>query len=104
LSIKNRAQRFTIQMRVRYRPSGESKWRRGTIENISRSGVLFRGEESAQPNTPLEMSFVLPEEIFGVRSAEVLCWGVVVRTIRPNGTGTFPALASTISRYRLIRP
>jgi hypothetical protein len=104
LSIKNRAPRFAIQMRLRYRPSGESKWWKGTIDNISRSGVLFRGEGYAQPNTHLEMSFVLPHEIFGVRSAEVLCRGVVVRSERPNGTEAFSALASTISHYRFIRP
>jgi hypothetical protein len=104
LSIKNRAQRFVIQMRMRYRPSGGSKWWKGTIENISRTGVLFRGEGFAQPNTPLEMSFVLPDEIFGVRSAEVLCRGVVVRSERPTDAEALPALASTISHYRFIRP
>jgi hypothetical protein len=91
-------------MHLRYRLSGESKWRKGTTENISRSGVLFRGEEFAEPNTSLEMSFVLPDEIFGVRSAEVVCRGIVVRAERPKGAGAFPALASTISHYRFIRP
>jgi hypothetical protein len=104
LSVKNRAQRFGIQIHLRYRRSGESKWWKGTTENISRSGVLFRGEEFAEPNTPLEMSFVLPEEIFGVRPAEVVCKGTVVWSERPKGAGAFPALASTISHYRLIRP
>ena len=104
MSLKTRAQRFGIQMPLRYRLSGESKWRKGTIENISRSGVLFRGEEFAKPNTPLEMSLVLPEGIFGVRSAKVVCRGVVVRSERPKGAGAFPALATTISHYRFIRP
>jgi hypothetical protein len=104
LSVKDRAQRFGIQMRLRYRLSGESKWWKGTTENISRSGVLFRGEEFAEPNTPLEMSFVLPDEIFGVPRAEVICRGVVVRSERPRDARAMPALASTISHYRIIRP
>jgi hypothetical protein len=104
LSVKNRARRFGIQIHLRYRLSGESKWWKGTTENISRSGVLFRGEEFAEPNTPLEMSFVLPEEIFGMRRAEVVCRGTVIWSERPKRPGVFPALASTISHYRFIRP
>jgi hypothetical protein len=104
LSLKNRAQRFAIQMHLRYRLSGDNKWWKGTIENISRSGVLFRGEGFAQPNTPLEMSFVLPHEIFGVQPAEVVCRGIVVRSEPPKGAQAFPALASTISYYRFVRP
>lgn len=104
MSVKNRAQRFAIQMHLRYRLSGEDKWWQGTIENISRSGVLFRGEGFVQPNTPLEMSFVLPDEIFGVRPAEVFCKGRVVRSERPKGAGASPALASTISHFRFVRP
>jgi hypothetical protein len=104
LRAKNRPRRFGIQIRLRYRLNGESKWWKGTTENISRSGVLFRGEEFAEPNTPLEMSFVLPQEIFGARPAEVLCKGTVVWSRRPRDAGAFPALASTISHYRLIRP
>jgi hypothetical protein len=103
LSTKDRAQRFGIQINLRYRLSGESKWWKGTTENISRSGVLFRGEEFAEPSTPLEMSFVLPAEIFGVRPAEVVCKGTVVRSERPENAGAFPALASTISHYRFVR-
>jgi len=104
LSVKNRAQRFGIQMALRYRRSGESKWWNGTTENISRSGVLFRGEIFAEPQTPLEMSFVLPDENFGVRPAEVFCRGVVVRSEHPRDARAFPFLASTISHYRFVRP
>jgi len=104
LSSSNRAQRFGIQIHLRYRLNGESKWWKGTTENISRSGVLFRGEEFAERNTPLELSFVLPKEIFGVRPAEVICRGRVVWSERPREPGAMPALATTISHYRLIRP
>jgi hypothetical protein len=104
LSVKSRAQRFGIQMRLRYRLNGESKWRKGSTENVSRSGVLFRGEEFGEPNTILDMRLLLPDEIPGVQSAEILCRGVVVRSERPKGADAFPALASTIAQYRFIRP
>jgi hypothetical protein len=104
LSVKSRAQRFAIQMHLRYRLIGESKWRNGTTENVSRSGVLFWGEELAEPNTILDMRLLLPDEIPGVQSAEILCRGVVVRSERPKGVDAFPALASTIAQYRFIRP
>ena len=104
MSVTTRAQRFGIQMHLRYRLSGESTWRKGTTENISRTGVLFRGEEFAEPNTRLEMSLVLPNEISGLRCAEVVCRGIVVRSARPKGAAAFPALATTISHYRFIRP
>ena len=104
MSVKTRAKRFGIQMDLRYQLSGESKWRKGTTENISFSGVLFQGEESAKTNTPLEMRLVLPAEILGVRCAEVVCRGIVVRSEGPKGAGVGPTLATTIARYRFIRP
>jgi len=104
LTFRNRAQRFGIQIHLRYRLTGDSKWWKGTTENISRSGVLFRGEEFAEPNTPLELSFVLPKEIVGVQPAEVVCRGTVIRSERPKSAGVFPALATTILHYRFIRP
>jgi len=104
LSSGNRARRFGIQIRLRYRLNGVSQWWKGTTENISRSGVLFRGEEFAEPNTPLELTFVLPKEISGVRPAEVVCKGKVIWSERPREQGKFPALATTISQYRIIRP
>jgi hypothetical protein len=104
LSSGNRARRFGIQIRLRYRLIGGNQWWKGTTENISRSGVLFRGEEFAEPNTPLELTFVLPKEISGARPAEVLCKGKVVWSERPRERGKFPSLATTISQYRIVRP
>lgn len=104
MNVKSRAQRFAIQMDLRYRLNGEGKWRKGTTENISRSGVLFRGEGIVENNTILDLRLQLPDEIHGVRSAEVLCRGVVARSEHPKGAEASPALASTIAQYRFIRP
>ncbi len=104
MSSDNRARRFAIQIRLRYRLNGGSKWWKGTTENISRSGVLFRGEEFAEPKTPLELTFVLPKEISGARPVEVMCKGTVIWSERPREPGKLPSLATTISQYRIVRP
>src|SRR5581483_8833518 len=46
-----RAQRFNLNLPLRYRLLGEENWRLGTTENISRSGLLFRAEEMLQPSS-----------------------------------------------------
>lgn len=52
LSSASRAQHFNLQLPLKYRLLGESVWRNRTPENISRSGMLFRGEETIQPQHP----------------------------------------------------
>jgi PAS domain S-box-containing protein len=94
-----RAQRFKLRLPIRYRSVGEIDWQRGTTENISRSGVLFRGETALQPMAQLEISLVLPPEIAGISAAEVVCRGEVVRTIEADATTLHPALAAKILQY-----
>lgn len=40
-SVQARAQRFNIQVPLRYRVGGGSVWWKGTIQNISSPGLLF---------------------------------------------------------------
>jgi PAS domain S-box-containing protein len=94
-----RAQRFNLQLPLKYRLLGEDDWRTGTTENISRSGMLFRAEEMMPPAAQLEINLVLPAEIAGVASAEVVCRGEVVRTIAPETPNMNPALAAKILQY-----
>ena len=103
MGYRSRAQRFEIQIPLDYRVDGKSEWHKGTTKNISCTGVLFRGEEFAEPNTPLEMRLVLPDLTSGLRSAAVVCRGVVARSAPPDGADAFALLASTISDYRLIQ-
>ena len=100
---KERARRFLIQTRLRYRVKREVTWREGRTENISRSGVLFRGEFLVEPTTEIEMSMALPAGIFGDGDVEAVCRGTVVRTVPPGGVGSMLGLATTISYYRLVR-
>jgi PAS domain S-box-containing protein len=94
-----RAQRFKLQLPLKYRQLGENDWRTGTTENISRSGMLFRAEEAIQPNVQLEINLVLPAEIAGLSAAEVVCRGEIVRTEGPDSSTMQTALAAKILQY-----
>ncbi len=94
-----RAQRFYIQLPLRYRRLGENEWHEGTTENISRSGMLFEADELLQPAAQLEINLVLPAEIAGLSSTEVVCRGEVVRTVQSHGETVSPALAARILQY-----
>lgn len=96
-----RAQRFTIPMTLRYRPAGQQDWKQGTVENISRSGVLFRAQEPVEVQTAVDLTLVLGAP-GGETPPEVLCWGVIVRREpRPDD----PALlAARIVHYDFVRP
>jgi PAS domain S-box-containing protein len=94
-----RAQRFQLRLPLRYRRLGEKDWHDGKTENISRSGMLFEGDEMLQPSAQLEINLVLPAEIAGLSATEVVCRGEVVRTIEPNGKALSPALAARILQY-----
>jgi PAS domain S-box-containing protein len=100
LSSRFRAPRFNLQLPLKYRRVGERAWRNGTTENISRSGMLFRGEEMIQPKAQLEINLVLPAEIAGLSAAEVVCRGEVVRTVKPEQPTMSPALAAKILQYQ----
>jgi PAS domain S-box-containing protein len=94
-----RAQRFYIQLPLRYRRLGEKEWHVGTTENISRSGMLFEADELLQPAAQLEINLVLPSEIAGLSATEVVCRGEVVRTVEHRGETLSPALAARILQY-----
>jgi len=94
-----RAQRFNLQLPLRYRCLGEPGWRKGTTENISRSGLLFRAEEALQPNAQVEINLVLPVEIAGLAATEVVCRGEVVRSVQAGAESMSPALAAKILQY-----
>lgn len=94
-----RAQRFQLHLPLRYRRLGEKTWHDGKTENISRSGMLFQGDELLQPAAQLEINLVLPAEIAGLSATEVVCRGEVVRTVEPRGQTLNPALAARILQY-----
>ena len=94
-----RAHRFSLHLPVRYRLIGEKFWHRGTTENISRSGLLFSANDFLEPHAKLEINLILPEEVTGSPSAEVLCRGEVVRCVPRKGKSLTAALAARILQY-----
>ncbi len=99
ISSPFRATRFDLHLPLKYRLVGESGWREGTTENISRSGMLFQAEEPIAPNAQLEINLVLPAEIAGLAAAEVVCRGEVVRTVKSESSTVTPTLAAKILQY-----
>ena len=97
VSSASRAQGFNLQLPLKYRLLGESAWRNGATENISRSGMLFPVEESIQLNAQLEINLVLPAETAGLSPAAVICHGEVVRTVELEQPIVGPALACDTS-------
>ena len=95
-----RAPRLPLDLELRYRPVGGRRWYEGRVENISRSGVLFRGAAFVDVNTPVEIALLLPVPPL---ATAIVCRGRIVRTILPGGHDRRPGLAATISRYR-FRP
>ena len=104
LSSKTRAQRFQLQIPVRYRTGDEPGWHSGTTRNISRSGMLFHGDNWAQPSTRIELTLLLPRQMGVVRAAEVICRGTVTRSEQRGIEEGGHLLAIQISHYRLVRP
>jgi len=96
----SRAQRFHLQLPLKYRRLDEEDWHDGETRNISRSGLLFQAEDVLQPNVILEINLVLPAEIAGLSQTEVVCRGEVVRTVQAAGEEMPPALAAKILQYR----
>ena len=95
-----RAPRFPLMLSMLYRPSGESAWHAARTENISRSGVLFRGERPLDLYARVEMAFVLPAKVSGQTEAHVICSGRVVRVAAvPSGDAGVP-VAAAITEYR----
>jgi PilZ domain-containing protein len=95
-----RAPRFALDFRVQYRTLGEKRWSSGRSTNISRSGLLFRASRPLEPDTPIELSFVMPVELTDERAGRVICRGRIVRRI---AAADLPALAARIESYELIR-
>jgi len=75
-----RARRLKLDLALRYRVNNTSTWYEGTIDNISQTGVLFRGPQQLPVNALIEMVFEMPEEISGRKNSNVLCQGRMIRS------------------------
>jgi len=74
-----RARRLKLDLPLRYRVNSTSTWHEGVIDNLSQTGLLFRGPQNLPVNALIEMVFEMPEEISGQKNRNVLCQGRVIR-------------------------
>ena len=88
-----RAERYAIPVAILYRGAGEADWNTGITENISRSGVLFKGSHRLEPDTPLEMMLDLPS-VVAAPMPYSLRRGRVVRAIAPDVYEDRPSFAA----------
>ena len=98
-----RARRIKLQnQEMKYRPLDATAWHRGTVENVSQTGVLFRAAELLPDNTELELILEMPREITGQEHTQVIARGMVVRTVSPENNEDQPAIAAGIWDYRVL--
>lgn len=97
-----RAQRFAIELPMKYREKGDKDWCEGTTVNISASGVLFRAVRVLDPQSDVEIALTLPVAISGEAPGEIGCHGTVVRKIFGARSRKQPLLAASIVRYRFV--
>jgi hypothetical protein len=101
--LAKRAQRFAIELPLRYREKGAADWLEGITVNISASGVLFRSGAVVQPATALEIALVLPVAIPGEAPAEIVCQGTVIRRTSAGDGLDSAALAAAFQHYRIAK-
>jgi hypothetical protein len=73
-----RAPRYPVRLPLVVRPAAGDGWYPGTIENASRTGILFLSEAAFPAGTLIEMQFQLVGG--NAEGSRVRCAGVVVRS------------------------
>ena len=101
--LARRAQRFAVELSMRYREKGSTEWLEGTTLNISASGVLFQSETMLQPRTAIAVALLLPVVIPGEARAEIVCQGRVTRNVPAKSCGGSHALAAAFQYYRISK-
>jgi len=98
-----RARRLKLDTPVRYRVKNLGSWYEGVIDNLSQSGLLFRGPQRLPGNTLVEMVFEMPEEISGQKNSTVLCQGRITRAKESQkDTPESLGLAASILDYKFL--
>lgn len=100
--LKDRAQRFAMEIAIRYREAGSEDWHEGTTVNISSSGILFRLPRPLKADI-LDIEFHLPIAIPGEVPAAIECRGKVIRTVSEPEGPDGSTLAVSIGHYKFLR-
>ena len=102
--LVEREPRHSVQAYVIYRRPGGPNWISGTLDNVSHSGVFFHGEHCLPVDSPVELSFTLPQEVRRKGEGNIFCWGKIARAEPSQDNASRPALAVKIERYRSEPP
>jgi hypothetical protein len=95
----SRAQRFPLEVSVRFRPLGSEGWVEGQTVNVSQSGVLFSAACPA-PAADLAIELTLEMSLMGPRLANITCLARVVRTQSGCNAGTL--VGARIDEYQFL--
>ena len=96
---KPRERRISWQAEIQYRVFHDEQWLHGLVENISRSGLMFRSQVKFDRGTSLSMILEMPEQITGHEGSRVLATAEVARCIMSHHG---PLVAVKIKEYRFL--
>jgi hypothetical protein len=98
-----RAQRFPIRAIMHYRIVGENRWYVGTVENMSSTGVLFRGERVMDLNSSIEVTVNVPGSLAAGHSSKMVSRGKIVRVLPGIPDPECAVMAASLIRLRILR-
>ena len=100
LEAPRRGRRYSLQLPVRFRTTGETEWHLGTTENVSYSGVAIRASAAPPPSAPVEIEIALPSA--GLDSSGCLLGeGRVVRVAGQGVSAGALLFAVTVPEFRI---
>lgn len=94
-----RATRYAIPLPVFYRAPGDHTWAEGRAVNISKSGVLVRGDRRMAPESPVELLVTIPVDIQAPYAGTTVCHGRIVRTVPTDGVESRAMFAAAILEF-----
>jgi hypothetical protein len=97
-----RATRFPLRLRARYRDEPSGTWHPAMTVNVSRTGVLLRGQQSIAVGCVIDIVFRLSDSLLDKPSGAVFCQCRVVRT-QPASEHADVLIAAEITKYDFAR-
>lgn len=98
-----RAQRFPIRSVMHYRLTGEDRWYVGTVENMSSTGVLFRGERVVGVDSSVEITVNIPGSLAAGHSSKMASRGKIVRVSKDGSEPGGAVMAAELHHLRILR-
>jgi hypothetical protein len=97
---RGRAQRFSIQISLRFRLLGSAApWSDATTCNISGTGVLFETTTAPRPGEVLEMVLMVGNQA-APAAADICCTGPVVRVNPPPAAAGAQRVSVNFTEFR----